>query len=182
MIYYTSDLHLGHENVIFFDKRPFKDRDEMDRVLIDNWNSRVEKDDTVYIVGDFCYRSGYSADWYLKKMKGHKVLIIGNHDGAVLKNSVALSMFDSVEKMMEIKDGDKRICLCHYPIAEWDGFFHETWHIYGHIHNNKNASNDYMKNQKRALNAGCMINSYMPVSFDELVRNNELYHEESIDI
>ncbi len=56
MIYYTSDLDFGHRNVLKFDSRPFADIDEMDRVLIENWNNRVRSDDTVYILGDFCYK------------------------------------------------------------------------------------------------------------------------------
>lgn len=181
MIFYISDLHFGHENVIFFDKRPFSNRDEMDLVLIENWNSRVGTDDTVYIVGDLCYRSAHPADWYLKQLKGHKILILGNHDELILKNPNALAMLDGVEKMLEIKDGNRNVCLCHYPIAEWNGFFHDAWHIYGHIHNKRNASYDYMKTQKMALNAGCMINNYMPVSFDELIRNNELFRESDFE-
>ncbi|MCR5625250.1 MAG: hypothetical protein K6G11_08430 [Lachnospiraceae bacterium] len=58
MILYTSDLHFGHANVVGFDHRPFADRDEMDHVLIELWNGRVQPNDTVYIVGDLCYRSG----------------------------------------------------------------------------------------------------------------------------
>ena len=54
---YISDLHFGHRNVIGFDHRPFSDVEEMDRVLISLWNSRVSKDDEVYIIGDFCYRT-----------------------------------------------------------------------------------------------------------------------------
>ena len=72
MILYTSDLHFGHSNVIRFDHRPFADRDEMDHVLIELWNGRVQPDDTVYIVGDFCYRSDHAPEWYLRQLKGHK--------------------------------------------------------------------------------------------------------------
>ena len=54
---YTSDLHFGHENVIRFDDRPFSDIEEMDRTLIEMWNARVRDEDTVYIVGDVCFRS-----------------------------------------------------------------------------------------------------------------------------
>ena len=61
MNYYLSDLHFGHANAIKFDARPFADVDEMDRVMIEKWNGVVGDDDDVYIVGDFCYRSGRSA-------------------------------------------------------------------------------------------------------------------------
>ncbi len=54
MNFYISDLHIGHANAIRFDKRPFADIDEMNRAIIDNWNSRVKAEDTVYVLGDFC--------------------------------------------------------------------------------------------------------------------------------
>ena len=57
MIFYTSDLHLGHANVIRFDKRPFADVEEMDQYIITRWNNRVSEDDTVYILGDICHRN-----------------------------------------------------------------------------------------------------------------------------
>ncbi|MCR5324964.1 MAG: metallophosphoesterase [Lachnospiraceae bacterium] len=86
MILYTSDLHFGHSNVIGFDHRPFADRDEMDHVLIELWNGRVQPDDTVYIVGDLCFRNENPPECYLRQLKGHKYLIIGNHDQPILDN------------------------------------------------------------------------------------------------
>ena len=77
--------------------------------------------------------------------------------------------------MMNIKDGEYEIILCHFPIAEWSGYFHGSYHIYGHIHNRKGEAYEVMKKMDHALNAGCMINNYMPVSFKELVRNNEIF-------
>ena len=57
MIYYIGDMHLGHENVIKYDNRPFATIEEMDATLIDNWNRVVTEEDHVYILGDFCPRS-----------------------------------------------------------------------------------------------------------------------------
>ena len=176
---YISDLHFGHKNIIGFDHRPFADRDEMDHVLIELWNGRVQSDDTVYIVGDICYRSGHSVEWYLRQLKGHKVLILGNHDWPILNNPKALHYLDAVEKILTIKDDGRDVCLCHYPIAEWQGFYHDVWHIYGHIHNRRDGSYEYMKNLPRALNAGCMINNYTPASFQELIVNNERFKKEN---
>ena len=80
MIYYTADLHLGHENVIRHCGRPFSNADEMDAALICNWNSKVHRNDTVYIVGDFFFRAKRPAGDYLRELKGRKHLLIGNHD------------------------------------------------------------------------------------------------------
>ena len=176
---YTSDLHFGHENVIRFDGRPFASADDMDRQIIELWNNRVQPNDTVYIVGDFCHRSSHPAEWYLKQLRGHKVLIIGNHDKPILDSPEAVKYFESIDKMMHISDQGRQICLCHFPIAEWNGYYRSAWHIYGHIHNRKNETYDFMKTKEKALNAGCMLNNYTPVSFDELIHNNKKFQEDT---
>lgn len=99
-------------------------------------------------------------------------MILGNHDGPILNNPKALHYLEGVEKMMHVQDEDRHICLCHFPIAEWNGYFKGAWHIYGHIHNRKDEAYEFMKTKARALNAGCMINHYTPASFNELERNN----------
>lgn len=172
---YISDLHFGHKNVIDFDKRPFSDVDEMDRILIELWNARVAPEDDVYIIGDFSYRSGKTEDWYLRQLRGHKHLIIGNHDSRLLANEKAMAYFDTVDKMMHVSDQGEQLQLCHFPIAEWNGFHHGSYLIHGHIHNRRDETYEFMRTRERALNAGCMINGYVPVSLRELIRTNEKY-------
>lgn len=58
----------------------------------------------VYILGDICYRSEYAPEWYLRQLKGHKILILGNHDGPILNNPKALHYLEGVEKMMHVQD------------------------------------------------------------------------------
>ncbi len=175
MIYYTADLHFGHANVIRFDNRPFDNVDEMDRYIIDMWNARVNDDDHVYIVGDICLNNSKPVDKYLAQLKGHKHLIVGNHDGKLLKNETAVGYLDSVDDILQIDDNGRRVCMCHYPMAEWPGYYRGAWHVYGHIHNNKNDAFYIMKAMERALNAACCINNYIPVTLDELIKNNEWF-------
>lgn len=79
-IFYIADYHFGHANVIRFDKRPFNSAEEMDKTMIDNWNDVVGKDDTVYILGDFCWNTEERWIEILDQLNGKKVLIRGNHD------------------------------------------------------------------------------------------------------
>lgn len=178
MKYYIADTHFGHENVIRFDERPFSSVDEMDRYLIDAWNSRVQKEDEVYIVGDFVYRASHSIEYYAKQLKGQKYLILGNHDKLQPSDE---KYFVGIDKMKHISDVYKginhQICLCHFPLAEWNGYYKGHYHIYAHIHNHTNDTYQIMKNRNHALNAGCMINNYMPVTFSELIRNNEIFKQ-----
>ena len=85
-IFFTSDLHFGHKNLLKFTKpRPFTTIEEHDQTIIDNWNSVVNQDDTVYVLGDIAM--GMDPDKledYLKKLNGHKRLILGNHDRSKL--------------------------------------------------------------------------------------------------
>lgn len=174
---YISDIHFGHENVIRFDSRPFETVEEMDHTLIRLWNNRVQADDDVYIIGDFAFRNVRPAEWYLKQLRGHKHLVIGNHDGQTLSDPRAVSYFDTIDKMMHIADNDRQICLCHFPVAEWNHMQHGSWHIYGHIHNRVNETYDFMCKKERALNAAACINNYTPASIDELIRNNRIFRE-----
>ena len=174
---YISDLHFGHANVINFDHRPFSDIDDMDRMLVKFWNNRVQQDDHVYIIGDFCYRNERPEEWYLRQLKGHKHLIIGNHDQNLVKNDKAMSYLETVDKMMLVQEEDKRIVLCHYPLCDWYRKASGSYHVYGHIHQNKDDVYEFMKHQERALNAGCMLNNYAPASLNELIRNNETFQK-----
>lgn len=80
MIYYIADMHFGHENVIRFDNRPFADTEEMDKCMISYWNSRVTNNDTVYILGDIFWGNEKLSIKIINQLKGHKILIKGNHD------------------------------------------------------------------------------------------------------
>jgi len=55
MIFFTADNHFRHENVIKYEKRPFKDLLEMEAIMVRNWIDRVNKEDHVIIVGDFSF-------------------------------------------------------------------------------------------------------------------------------
>ncbi|MCL2424927.1 MAG: metallophosphoesterase family protein [Oscillospiraceae bacterium] len=176
--FFTADLHFGHEAIIGFCDRPFENITKMNKVLIDNWNSRIRNDDHVYIVGDLYYggRDGAGVDEAIKIVKelnGILHLVAGNHDFPYLKNMEYHYLFADVDQIRYLKHGEDSIFLCHYPMAEWSGYFRGSWHIYGHIHNAKNTAYDYMRNQERALNAGVDICDFMPVTFDELKMYNE---------
>ena len=52
MIYFTSDPHYGHANIIRYCQRPYASVEAMDAALIANWNRVVTAEDTVYVLGD----------------------------------------------------------------------------------------------------------------------------------
>lgn len=79
MIFFISDTHFGHKNIIKHCSRPYETVEEMDEGLIEKWNRKVGKIDTVYIIGDFVWNKS-KVPYYAERLKGKKILIAGNHD------------------------------------------------------------------------------------------------------
>ena len=173
MIYFTSDLHLGHANIIKHCNRPFHDADEMDEFLIKKWNEKVSSCDTVHILGDFIFRSKRPPEEYLSVLKGKKHLVVGNHDKAWMKKVNLEDWFESVEMMRFMTDGQRKLTLCHYPMMSWPFSNHGGYMVYGHIHDDTRM--DYWPMIERnplMLNAGADINGFAPVTFEEMLENN----------
>ncbi len=183
MIYFTSDLHLGHSNVIGFTDRPFYDVEEMDRALIQNINDTVSADDELWILGDFSYKIGREEVRTLRKQilcrKVH--LVYGNHD----KDYSSDHIFQSVQHYKELKTEYGRIVLFHYPILEWNAAHYGSIHLHGHIHSTGtyNAENRKKKFADRIAyghtakredlnlriyDVGVDANDYRPVSLERI--------------
>lgn len=145
----------------------------MNGVLIANWNSQVTNGDTVYIMGDLFFRTT-DAEPLIKQLKGKKHLIIGNHDNSWLKKLDVSKYFESVERLKVFGNGKCKVTLCHYPMMSFEG----DYLIYGHIHNNKNDTYwPLLRTMDNALNACVEVNGYMPVIFEDLIKNNIRFRE-----
>ncbi|MDO5406591.1 MAG: metallophosphoesterase family protein [Eubacteriales bacterium] len=174
MIYYISDTHFGHANIIRHCSRPFYNVKEMDNAMISSWNRRVNSEDTVYILGDLMFRSAIEPTVYLERLPGKKHLILGNHDPSWMKKGDYSRFFESVSERSVIQDNSRSITLIHDPVQAMDDFERDSeWLVYGHIHNNRH-DDCWTKLQalEHALNAGVEINAYQPVTLEELIRNN----------
>lgn len=169
MNYYIADLHLGHTNIIRLSKRPYTTIDEMDKDLIDKWNSVVSDNDDIYIVGDLIFRTNKGYEYYLKQLKGKKHLIIGNHDHKMLKQKGIDKYFESIDDLLMINDDKYTIVLCHYPLAEWPNFYRGAYHFFGHIHNNKNEAYEIMKNVKNSYNVGVDVIGFTPKTAKQII-------------
>ena len=168
MIYFTSDLHLGHSNIIKLIGRPFEDIDEMNRVLIQNWNAVVGKNDEVYILGDFSYKANVAdVNAWLKKLNGVKYLIKGNHDKYLNSPDFKQSAFKWVKDYFVLPYNGVKFVLFHYPIQEWDGYFKKTVHLHGHVHTRLVRGQDDIM-EPRAINVGVDVNGFMPIHIDTL--------------
>lgn len=182
-IFFTSDLHFGHENVIRFDGRPFATVEEMDAELIRRWNAKVGKGDLVYVLGDLIWKSrNGDAHQLIKSLNGQIILIKGNHDrflhNAQAKNALA-AVKDYDDICVTLEDGTVRRCiLSHYFIPMYNGHRHQAIHLHGHSHTTDEA--DLERQIAKALNdrgfsneiynVGCMYWNYEPVTLDEILQ------------
>lgn len=176
MNYYIADPHFGHANIIRLCGRPFADIDEMDETLIANWNKKVHRDDQVFILGDLMFRSRKSPVDYLERLKGKKILVLGNHDAHWLWQDNATRLLDAHVSMMEVMDKNERAVLCHYPMLTWPGFHNGAYMVYGHIHGNR-QQDPYLCYglSERMLNACVEVNNYEPVTLQEMIENNRIF-------
>ena len=179
MMYFTSDLHLGHANTIEFKNRPFADVEEMNRVLIRNINDTVAADDELWILGDFSYKINREQVRGLRNMIlcRHVHLVYGNHDKDYSRDHI----FQSVQHYRELKTPYGKLILFHYPILEWHAAHYGSIHLHGHIHstgayNEENLRKKYIdrfpgghapKREDlglRIYDVGVDANRYRPVS------------------
>lgn len=172
--FFTSDTHFNHANIIRFCNRPFKDVEQMNEVMIANWNSVIGKDDTVFHLGDFCL--GGAAEWtkILDRLNGKIYLIMGNHDLKNIRQGF-ISRFEHVAMQMRIEIGKKRIYLCHYPFLCFEGSYKDdVWQLFGHVHTRRsNSGIDAGRLQylyPTQYDVGVDNNNFTPVSFGQVKR------------
>ncbi len=167
MIYYTADLHLGHTNVIGFGNRPFSDVDEMDNALIANWRAVVKPNDDIYVLGDLIFRCK-EPEAYLKRLTGRIHMIRGNHD-VFLKNKALERYFVEICDMKTVADEGRRVFVCHYPLAEWPGYYRNAIHLFGHIHNNRNEACKIMETLPNNYNVGVDCIGFTPLTLTQII-------------
>lgn len=170
MKYFIADTHFFHESVIEFNQRPFKDVNDMNKQLIENWNNTVKfSNDEVYILGDFVYKgTGENANSILQQLRGKKYLIKGNHEKYLNDKKFEHHHFEWIKNYYVLKYNKRKFVLFHYPILEWDGYYKRSIHLYGHVHNNKV---DFFNGILgiNAVNVGVDMIGYKPISIDKII-------------
>ncbi|MDO8363708.1 MAG: metallophosphoesterase family protein [Actinomycetota bacterium] len=176
-LWFTSDLHFGHTNIIRYSHRPFADTDEMNHALVQQWNELVQPTDTVWVLGDVAM--GRIADTLplAAELAGHKLLIAGNHDrcweGHGPRAAEWLDRYRDAG-FAEVHQGSVRLCIgghhvtmSHFPY-EGDSRDEDRypaarpadeggWLLHGHVH-------ERWRQHERMINVGCDAWGWRPVS------------------
>lgn len=186
-IYFTSDWHIGHANVLVYDQRPFKDLDHMHRVLINNYNATVGEEDLCYFLGDMGLGKSDVLPKVIQELNGIKVLILGNHD----KGATAMHRygFDVVLNMAALDIAGHTVTMTHCPLrgvwredcSKMNGYqpgdnWHKEWkhtsfsipdfgqyHLHGHTHKGPEE-----RVLDRQWDVGVRANGYRPVSISAI--------------
>lgn len=133
-VLFTADTHFSHANIIKYCDRPFADVNEMNEFLIESWNEKVNKDDTVFHLGDVAFGQVPNAVALLRRLNGTIQLIKGNHEKVALDANLSLNRFATVKSYQEVRLAGRNFVLFHYPIASWNRQGHGAIHLHGHCH------------------------------------------------
>lgn len=176
-LFFTSDLHFYHKNVIAYCNRPFKDVDHMNETMIANWNAVIAPDDWVYILGDFVFGGTTKLVGITSRLNGRKFLIYGNHDDKITRNPARAKEF-GFESMLPkgcAVFANEMVLMSHYPYRDQGDstdieryperrlIDEGRWLLHGHVH-------EKWKIKNKMINVGVDVWDYKPVHISEIER------------
>lgn len=141
----------------------------MNKTLVVNWNKVIKPKDEIYILGDlFLKGTGKEVNEVLRKLKGKKYLIKGNHEKYLDDPAFDKNLFVWVKDYYTFKSNKQKFVLFHYPILEWEGYYTGSILLYGHVHNNNSEYFNKILGSK-AINVGADMTDYQPISLNEIL-------------
>ena len=174
-IFFTSDTHFGHANIIKYCDRPFADANDMNEQLIANWNNVVSPDDVVYHLGDFAFGDAFVVSRIMQRLNfAHMHFIKGNHDKPFLTWYNA-ELSPQVEKIarkvtvyphfLETKIQGNKFVLCHYAMRVWNESHRGALHLYGHSHGTLPDDPN-----SKSFDVGVDCHNYHPISLERVLK------------
>lgn len=161
-VYVISDHHFFHENIIKYANRPFSNVLHMNEFIISSHNRVVSDEDIVLFLGDFSFKKIYT-DELLSKMKGHKYLLLGNHDDEeIIRNYKTIGFEGIFINPVKFENN----YLSHYPISDRNSMHYQLLlnefntnpngiNYHGHIHGNIH--------EEKCINVSCEALDYTPL-------------------
>lgn len=170
MIYFISDTHFNHANIIKYCNRPFKTIQEMNEAIIKNWNSIVTSTDIIYHLGDLALGRKEQIENIINKLNGKKYIVRGNHDRLGVKTYEELGF--NVLKNAPIELEEYKILLSHIPVPDKQipkGFIN----LHGHMHDKKlyeciEKYDSKLYSIEKHINISCDVTDFRPISLQEI--------------
>lgn len=167
--WFTSDTHFGHKNVIRHCNRPFLTIEEHDKILIYNWNCKVNKNDVVWHMGDFCISGPNYVEKILEQLNGKINIILGNHDKVLSKSHIKERFVSVNQHKMEtfqIKAKTYKIFMSHYACRTWPLSHYGSYHLYGHSHG-------HLPPHGKSFDVGVDCHNFTPISLEQVIEKME---------
>lgn len=196
MIFFTSDPHYWHANVIKYCARPFASVEEMNEMMVIAWNYNVRPEDTVYVLGDFSL-AFRAVETFPQRLLGNKILVPGNHDFCHSYHKKSRTPENQQKWIKKYEENGFQVLaeqttldleglgvvnLCHHPYSDGgkndndgNGDKYEKWRpvddgkilLCGHIHEKWKTK----KSPKGSLmiNVGVDVHSFTPVSLKKII-------------
>ena len=160
-IYFFSDAHFDHKNIIKYCKRPFHSTRQMNQTLVENWENIVCDNDKVFFLGDMSYgRDRRPIDYWLNKLSGKISYIRGNHDKDIINRATV------IHSHYGIKYHDYKFLLMHDPRRP-NGY--DGWIIHGDKHNNSLKDHPFINQKNKTVNVCAELVDYTPLNLDRLI-------------
>ena len=184
-IWYTSDHHFGHRKLVERGYRDFASVPDMNNALVDHWNEVVGATDTVWVLGDFAMHPLVESLGWGRRLRGHKILVPGNHDGCWLYGEsprrhrlrqqmlyTRLAGFDAIVDHPEPHHiAGERVSISHFPYSadhtpeprylEYRPPDNGSWLLHGHLH-------EMWRQHDKQINVGVDAWDLRPVHIDTL--------------
>ena len=176
MIFFSSDCHFDHDNVIKFCKRPTTPENH-NRWIIQQYNKKMKDKDTMYFLGDFCFnQNAQHIANIMKQLKGTWHFVLGNHDKRrIMREAIDILYHETGRKfhIMELYDTVKingyEIILCHFPMATWNKRRYKTLHLHGHLHGFKQDDGQDIEQTQYRMDVGLDGHpKFEPYSFNDI--------------
>lgn len=173
-IFFTSDTHFNHEQIINFCNRPFSTKEEMNQKLIENWNSIIKPNDYVFHLGDFAFGGSQLWNTIVDQLNGIKFFIIGNHDQKIIQYGFT-KKFKWIGPQLNLIIEDQPLILNHYPFLCFAGAYHKQkpFILHGHVHSGPLSITG--RDTERLsycfpcqYDVGVDANNFTPISFNDL--------------
>ena len=180
-IFFISDTHFGHSRIIDYSSRPFKDVEDMNEQMVQNWNSLVKPNDTVYHNGDVAFMKLTDFKNLLCRTNGTWHIVLGNHDKMITQNRVELlkhGKIATIQHYNELKVAGEHIILFHYGMRVWNQSHRSSIMLYGHSHGNLPP---FGKSVDIGVDCKEITPEYRPIHLDEILAYMKNRKSETVD-
>ena len=181
MIWFTSDLHFFHDRILDFHpkrKELFgKTIEEAKEAMIQLWNSRVDKKDTIYILGDLSFGTIEDKRKLFQRLNGNKVLILGNHDKVpdhlrcYFNHITQIKNITFKKSMYNFLHRDIEIIMCHFPMLSWEHKDKNSVMIHGHCHGKIDEINKNSDDLRFDVGLDSELANYNLISLEKLAKH-----------